>query len=447
VIGRRTAAAVLLGACTLAAGCHDPDKYLLSPGRAEAFIDVQMSAPSLPADGVSRIVVTATLAEGTAVANRKVTFKTTLGSLFAGTQKGVPAVTVDADASGRAVAELQSETTIGTARVEVSAGPSDTQPLVTRSVDVPFVALAPDNAFALSATPASIPANGFSRALIRAELRPAPGSTQRTVTFEAFTSGLLFAAGDSAGALTKTVPANSDGVALVELQSSRNIETARVQATAVGVTRAVQVAFSAAAPEDIIRITTSSSSAPADGASIVRVIVTVAAGLPPARRDVRFTTSLGFFDNGTKTVDAKADGANRAVADLRTEQTTGNANIRATLIQDGVSDATSVLFVPAPPDRIFVAADSGRVSAAASTTIRTQLLRDVGKATEKTLVTYSAVNSAGVAVGIFSQVTLSDAAGQSTATYTPGPSASPGVITIRAAVGAIVGSTTIEITP
>jgi hypothetical protein len=44
-------------------------------------------------------------------------------------------------------------------------------------------------------------------------------------------------------------------------------------------------------------------------------------------------------------------------------------------------------------------------------------------------------------------VTLSDASGQSTATYTPGPSASPGVITIRAAVGAIVGSTTIEITP
>src|SRR5262245_47467822 len=229
--GRRCVAAASLVAGALAAGCHDPDKYLLTPGRAEEFIGVNLSAATLPADGVSRTVITATLAARTAPANRKVTFKTTLGKLFAGTQTGVATVTLDADASGNAAVELQSETTIGTARIEIGAGPSDTQQTVIRVVDVPFVALAPDSAFTLSATPSSIPADGFSRSVIRVQLLPASGATQRTVTFDGFTTGLLFAAGDSAGALKKTVSANSDGVAVVELQSSRNLETARVQAT------------------------------------------------------------------------------------------------------------------------------------------------------------------------------------------------------------------------
>jgi hypothetical protein len=447
VNGHRFASLVALGLSALAAGCHDPDRYLLQPGRAEEFIQVEPVNASLPADGVSRLVLTATLAERTATTNRKVMFKTTLGTLIAGTQKGT-SVTIDADASGRASAELQSETTIGTARIEVGAGPAPDQITLVRVVNVPFVALPPDSAFSLIATPTSIAADGFSRAVIRAELRPVPGSTQRSVVFKAFSTGLLFAATESAGSLEKTVSANSDGVAITELQSSRNLETARVQATALGVTREVQVTFTAANPGDIIRLSASAPSVPADGASIVRIIATVAAGLPQSRRTVQFTTSFGFFASGTKTIEATADGANRAIVDLRTEQTTGIANVRGTLAQDGVSDAVTVTFTPALPDRIFVRADSGRISATGSTVVTAQLLRDVGKPSDRTIVTYSAVTAAGTPVGIFSNVTLANAEGESRATFTPGPTAAPGLVTIRAAVGGtIVGTTTIEITP
>jgi hypothetical protein len=442
--------ALLVSAC-VAAACHDPDKYLLAPGRADEALRFEPPSPAtLPADGVSRVTIVATLAEGTAVTNRKVTFKTTMGSLFAGTPTGGPSVTVEADLSGRAVAELQSETRVGTARVEASAGPTDAP--IVRTLDIPFVAPAPDSVFKLSAVPESIPADGFSRATIRAELLPSAGTTQRTVTFEAFTTGLLFAPGESAGGLRKTVTANSDGVATVSLQSSRNLETARVQATALGVTREIVVTFSAASPGDIIRVARSAATAPADGASIVRITATIAPGLPEGRRGVRFTTTLGFFENQQKSIDLTADGANTAVADLRTEQTTGVANIRATLIPDGVSAPTSVEFVQALPDRIFVSADDPQVSASAgtpkSTIIRAQLLRNIGKATDKTLVVYTATNAAGGNVGTFSKVELSNPEGLSTATFTPGPSATPGIVTIRATVnGTVVGSTTIEVVP
>lgn len=437
---------IAIGILALAgASCHNPDAYLLSPDQAAREVGVALSKATLPADGVSRSVITATLDGRTAPSSRKVTFKTTLGTLFAGGTKGAQAVTVDLDASGTAVAELQSETTVGTARVEVIAG-ATSGPTVARIVDVPFTALAPDDAFTLSATPTSIPADGFSRASIRAVLVGAPGPTLRTVTFTALSTGLLFAGGESAGALTRTVTANSDGVATVELQSSRNLEIARIQATALGVTRDTQVTFTAAMPSDVIRVSPSSTTLAADGASIVRVVATIAAGLPSERRGVRFTTSLGTFGNDTKTIDIVADGGNRATADLRSEQTTGVANVRATLIQDGVSDASIVQFVPALPDRIFVTADSARVDRTQTVGVHAQLLRDVGKPTEKTQVVYSAVTVGGAPVGGFSSVSLSDASGASTATFTPGPSAAAGLVTIRATVsGTLVGSTVVEV--
>ena len=306
-----------------------------------------------------------------------------------------------------------------------------------------------DGVLSLSSAQAAITADGFSRTTITARVDARTSAANRTVTFKT-SLGTLYAPAKSGTAID--VPITSDGTAIVQLESTKTTGTARVDA-AIGtlVSRAIEVTFQGGTSADIISIEASSSSVPADGSSFTRVIAYVSPNLPDSRREVVFTTNIGSFGpegEDLKSFPIKADSGNRAVAVLRSQQTTGLAHVRA--VVDGTSAETTVRFVGALPERIVVAADETTVAADGNDTviIRVKLLREIGKVSIGTPVEYVAIDANGQEVGLFSQATVSLADGTSSATFRPGTTPFRGRVTIRARIPdtSLVGTTVIEIT-
>jgi hypothetical protein len=325
-----------------------------------------------------------------------------------------------------------------------------------------FLPTSPSVAGALTLTPAatSIPANGFSTVLISASISPDATAERRTVVFET-TAGTFAGTGTpEQTSIERTV--DGSGTATAELRSSRTLESARVTASVKGVTglsREVLVSFTGAASDAIIRVSSSSGSAPADGETITTITAEVAPDLPAARRTVTFRTTLGRFagdvgdddDQGVTSIEVAADGSNRATAFLRSPSSrVGTAFVTASVdATPAVSATTAVLFTRAAPTQVLVTAS--QPTAAANFTsiisVRATLVRDPGVATEGTIVTFRAEDANGDERGVFAEVTRSNSSGTATADFAAGPFAAPGPMRIFATAEGVTGSTVVQVVP
>lgn len=255
---------------------------------------------------------------------------------------------------------------------------------------------------ALQLTPATaeIPADGFSRVTLTAEIDPRAAADRRTVVF-ATTAGTFVGATEEGGKKL-SVSADSAGRAQVELQSDRTVQTAVVTAsvsagTDVLALQRAEIRFVAVDPGTLVRISTSTTSAPADGATPVRVFADLPAGLPANQRTVTFTTTLGSFaDAGSttpRTTTATADASNRATVDLLgPSDQIGQARVTATVA--GATAQTFVDFTRALPDTIVVDPSKTELTAAAtdSLTVTVTLLRNIGQVTQGTPVVIRVLN-------------------------------------------------------
>jgi adhesin/invasin len=285
----------------------------------------------------------------------------------------------------------------------------------------------------------SIQADGFSTTTIAATIKhPGTSAQQRAVKFET-SAGAFIAAGQPTGRAV-TLTADATGRAVVELQSDKTIGPVRVRVTVLDLPYELIVTFTGVDPANIITLSASPSSAPADGATALLVSAAVAAGVPAGRRTVTFRTTLGQLS--PLTIDA--DGSNMARTTL-VSSTTGAARITATV--DGVTAETTAQFTLALPDKVFVAPDAVELKSGGSTSVRVTLARATGSVSSHLEVSYSATTSTGAAIGSFSRVTLADS-GLSTATFNVGTTAYLGTVTIRALVeGGTTGTATIQIVP
>jgi len=423
-----------------AVSCHDPGAY--APSAVSEFLQFETSANSMPADGNSRIILTATIDQGATTGNRTITFQTTAGTLIASGQQSTAQIEVPIDASGRAVAELQAGSSVLTCRLTAKIKDF----VVTR--DVLFTAPDPDSVLVLNVSPATIPADGFSRARLTAMAKQPSDPSQRSVTFKTST-GTLFSAAERTGtAGPLAVAADANGIAVAELQSTQVVETAFVSATAAGITRTASVNFEAANPANIITVATSRSTAPADGATVVQVVATIAAGL--RNREVTFTTTDGTFSNGTKSMSATADGANHAIVDLKSPTLASVAFVRGTV--SSVSASATINFTQAQPESILVSPAAAQMRSTATNTISVSLFRQIGVPSAGIVVAYSAKDPAGNTIGGFGSIlpTSSTAGGSSatsSAVYDPGGTTYTGPVIIQATVGSVTGSATITIVP
>jgi hypothetical protein len=299
------------------------------------------------------------------------------------------------------------------------------------------------------ATMTSIRADGGTR--VRIEARVKPGSTAKTVKFTT-TLGTLLAGGAAAGASAteKDVDADVTGLAAVDLQSAAAPGIARVTAsvaipgTTQTIVRTLDIQFTAVGPGEVITLTPEAGNHEADGATRVRLVATVAQSLPTGSREVTFTTTDGKFATHATSTDEKtakvvADSSGAARVELIAPRTPGRVTVTA--VVSNFSTHGEVTFTRALPDVIFVELNESSITRALddSAEVTVTLLRDTGKVSNNTAVTFEARDSAGTAIGTFSKITLAkddSASGEvkATAVFNPDDGAAAGVaiITVRA---------------
>jgi hypothetical protein len=191
IVIRRCIAGILLAGVVVSSACHDPDEYrLLSVTNPDGMapstlLDVVPAATSIPANGGSRTRIEARIDASSTV--RTVTFETTAGTLFAGSRnsKTTSPLDVAVDTNGIAAAELQSDTTPGTARVTVKITVSTRSPeqVFAQTVDVTFTPVNASETITLSASQTSADADGATLIHLVATIAPEIPSGSRTVTF------------------------------------------------------------------------------------------------------------------------------------------------------------------------------------------------------------------------------------------------------------------------
>jgi hypothetical protein len=198
------------------------------------------------------------------------------------------------------------------------------------------------------------------------------------------------------------------------------------------------------APGDSERFTLSLgvSSARADAATLVPVVVTIPNGARGDARKVTLTTNLGSFPAGDgRTVTVVSDRTGTARADLRAPVEAGVARVRA--VAAGAIRDDSIRFVAALPERIEVDAPSFTLKAgfANSIAVTVHLIRSVGKVTPGARVEIFGVQPDGTRFGQVSVATPSNADGIVTARFTAGDTSYRGPFTLRARLVEPSGST------
>lgn len=462
---------IAVAAMTLATACHDPDKYSaqspLNPGGTDADTVLAVSAKPdrIPGDGISRTTITATIDPRSTV--RQIFFQTDFGKLFgAGKETAAgTAVAINADERGIATVELQSDSKVVTAQVSVSVTPAHSgtgppPPAVVRILDVPFEAVDLGALLTLESSVPSLPADGFSEATITATIK-GNGDRRQNVVFGTSRGSLVkFNAVDGDTAPT-TVKADASGIARIRLISDSTVGTSRVTARVIDFERELLLPFTPINPTDVVQVNADAAQAPADGATLTRIVATVAAAIPQAGRQVTFTTTDGEFTgnrdpkepNNTQRAVVTADASNQAVVFLKSPQIPANASVSASV--GNVTGRTSIVFSRALPDTIFVTVTAPSVNRSGSdhVTIHVELLRDVGQVASNTAVTYEARDASGAVIGAFSGITLAvgDSGDpfpkpmKSSADFNPDDTAATGTTTVTARVGTVSGTITIQI--
>jgi hypothetical protein len=311
----------------------------------------------------------------------------------------------------------------------------------------------------LEAANPSLPADSFSMTAVTATLKLS-GDLRQPVKFSTSLGALVTSTNDATTKTDVTVTATAEGVASIFLRSENTVGTATVRAEMNGFAREITVNFTPVVASDVITLKATPNPVAADGlqGTGTRLTATISPSIPQRLRTVTFTTSAGQFttdlvNSDTKKAQVTADSGNVATVQLISDVAV-TANVTATVA--GVSARVNVEFTRALPDQIFVQASPNSVTVvgADSTTITVLLMRSVGQVSPNTIVTYSAVDSAGTTIGTFSDIvpatvdttdTSTNPRLKATAKFNPDDTAATGAATITATVGGVTGKIVIQL--
>lgn len=329
----------------IAGGCYKESNYSPTDPQVTGALTL---APvdgtlSIPADGVSRVTLVATIAADADSNKRVITFTTSSGSFVGAAAGSGTTLDVTAGSDGRALVILQSsqrvETAIVTAVVKGSAN-------VSAERQIQFTAPNPDDVLRFVTAPAAAPADGQTITLFTVAV--SPSVTTGTVTFSS-TAGTFPAA---------TVQIGIDHTATAGLMSSKTPGAATVSATlnsggggTNGFSRQVPVRFEVALP------------------NVISVVVDSLTVMPGGKVHVtaHLTRPVGQVTANTVAVFSAEDAAGNDVG--------GFQNV--TVVQPGTSASDSIAtadFLPgataAPgPVTIFVGTDPASVTGSTTITV------------------------------------------------------------------------------
>jgi hypothetical protein len=245
-LAERSRTALLLGTILVTAGsCYKESNYSpTAPQVAGALTLASMDgAQSIPADGLSRLTLVATIPANADSDKRTITFTTTSGTFVGATAGNGTTLDVTAASDGRALVVLQSSQRVETAIVSAVVKGS---PNVSAQLQIQFTAPNPDDVLRFIAAPAAAPADGQTVTLFTVAVSAAMSTG--TVTFSS-----------TAGAFPATpVQIGIDHRATAGLTSPKTPGAASVSATlnlsgsgSNGFSRQIPFRFDLALPEVI----------------------------------------------------------------------------------------------------------------------------------------------------------------------------------------------------
>lgn len=241
-MNKRIAFAILL---IVATACHDSERYLPTSPDFQNALAVAPETVSLPADGFSTAAITATINPSADDANRTIEFITTEGSFVEPRAADKPKEAEKAvDASGNATVHLRSATIPGTAEITVRV---KAKAAIARRVTVMFTAANASATLTLTAERATAPADDFTSTVVIAQLASTVPQSGRSIEFKTTQGKFL-----QGGLATATVVADQSGRARVDLVGPQTPATARVTATAFGITQEIFIPFVPALPDLIL---------------------------------------------------------------------------------------------------------------------------------------------------------------------------------------------------
>lgn len=313
----RTLTSILVagGVVALLASGKKDDNNSAAAAATGISISVAADPGNIVADKKTTAKITASLkdsATNVAIADGEaVTFKTTAGTLMAGTAT---------TSGGTATVELQSDDKPGTASVTATYGSTSS------ATSVLFTSLS----ISISSNASSIAANGTSSATITATVKdannaPAPDDT--VVSFSTTDGTIGGSAATKNGAATTT---------LISKTSPSKV-TATVTAKSGGAETTTTIEFIPVEPK-VIFLSANLANVPANGtssATLTAIVKDENSNLVPDGTEVKFTSNLGTVTDTAKTKDGQAQATITSTA-------TGTATVIA---QAGsVSTSTTVTF-------------------------------------------------------------------------------------------------------
>lgn len=292
-------------ALAAALGCdsgYDRNEFNTPTDPGAQFLQLSAQGSSLPADGVSQVILTATISPDSL--KRDVIFTTTAGTLVGGTGTTDTERTVTVNSSGQASIQLRSSLTPGTARVTATVKDA-TQ--VAQSVNITFSVPGADDLIQFTAAPSSAPADGATPTTFIVRISPQIPSGSRTVQFQT-TAGSFVRGGTDQD---ETVPATANDTATILLFSPTDVGEGIVRATLAGVSREVRIRFDRANPDSIVlsmsKTTVKDNEEVTVTATLLRTLGTVTKDTPvtfEATQDDNDDKVFGFFNSSVALTDA-----------------------------------------------------------------------------------------------------------------------------------------------
>jgi len=305
-------------------------------------VSVTSGSASILADGASQTLISATVLDtgGNNVADGTiVSFTTTAGDIDSSTA-GVQTSYASTTTNGVATATLTSSTNVGTATITATAGG------VSDTTSVSFIPGAV-NSILLTATPNNLTADSSSSSTIRAFVTDVNGNAVANGEI------ISFSVTSGTGVLSAPTAATTGGAATVTYTASDTAGTETVTAEATNATTKTVDITLIDASIGSVSVTSGSASILADGASQTLISATVLDTSGNNVADgttVSFTTTAGDIDSSTAGVQTTYSSTTTngvASAILTSPTNVGTANITATA--GGVSDTTTISFIPGPP--------------------------------------------------------------------------------------------------
>jgi hypothetical protein len=417
-------------------GCsrHDPNKYIFASEdsvKMDRLFTLSIQGDSvLSADGFSIVSLEAIVRDVTE-GPRKIQFTTTSGVLRSGGVSYGDTATIDTDLQGRASIDIVSPREACLAKVNASI--LGVKPVIMQETTIRFTTAVVDSIIAFIESPDSAMANSSCVSTFSVRISPNLTGEDRKVAFATTQGQFIPVTGNGQ---TKIVRADENNMASVTLSSPDTVTAALVTANVKGYTAEETIRFVAVPADSVLRFTEAPDTAPADGASTSRFVVSVSPNFTGLQNpSVTFETTQGTFVTSgasSKKIVLTVDGNRNATAFLTSLNQTGTALVTAS-VKNFVQSHT-IIFEKALPDTILIELKSLQIKADAQMQIVAQLYRNggAGIATVGTEVTFQAADSLGKHLdgARFFNTTRSDDKGTASAYFTPDNISYRGYITI-----------------